>query len=193
MPPAGAERWFHTLVVVGAALGGCGGRIVEQGRSTSGAGGASNAAGTGSASAGHTSGRAGGGPTSPDACDFDAEFVCEDYTTRLDCRCDPTRPHDAQACQSPFDFTCVDVPCSAPAGQLCVGTILVGCYCDPSAPRPEDCGAPEQFFCAQPWAPYRGCACNPGDPTDPATCPDNYCCQSVDPRFGCECSCARIK
>lgn len=34
MPTAGAERWFHTLVVVGAALGGCGGRTSEPGHST---------------------------------------------------------------------------------------------------------------------------------------------------------------
>lgn len=195
MPTAGAERWFHTLVVVGAALGGCGGKTNEQGPSLpTSEGGAASVAGANNANAGHPSSAAsGGGPTSPKACDFDAELVCEEYATLLNCHCDVGRPHDAQACQSPFDFTCTELPCSAPSNQVCVGWRLVDCRCDPNALKPADCAAPEQFFCGQAYPPFRDCACRPGSPVDEGSCPDSYCCQSYDPRFGCDCSCVRIK
>jgi hypothetical protein len=192
MPSAGAERWFHTLVVMGAALGGCGGKSVEEGHTTTGGdGGAISTAGS---SAGSTNNVAGsGGPTSPDECAFDGAFVCQDYVNRLDCRCDSTRPRAASACLSPFDFACADLPCSAPGNELCLATRFVDCYCDPNALKPEDCGAPELLFCDTSRAPFRRCTCHPGPAIYPEQCPDSYCCESLDPLFGCDCSCARIK
>lgn len=189
MPPTGAERWFHTLVVVGAALAGCGGKTVEPGGpATSSSGGAMNG-GTTSASAGRPS-QGGGGSASlrPETCAFLAEFVCDDYATLTNCRCDPSAPHAASACQSPFDFVCAEIPCVSSDGGLCIGSITVGCRCDPSAPRPEDCETPEQFFCDTLAPDWRHCACRTEPSADPASCrPGEYCCQSTDPRFGCGC------
>lgn len=194
MPPTGAERWFHTLVVVGAALAGCGGKTLEQGGpATRTRGGAMNGGAT-SASAGRPGQSTGGsGTASPEACSFHTEFVCDDYATLSNCSCDPSAPHDASACQSPFDFVCTEIPCTPSANVICLGVSVVGCRCDPSAPRPEDCEMPEQFFCTTLYPDWRDCACRPEAAVDPASCPDSYCCQSHDPRFGCDCSCARIK
>src|SRR5882724_5150746 len=111
MPPPNAERWFHTLVVVGASLGGCGGKTVAE-----------HAPPTAPAMAGG-SGSAGGGAGSAtqDACAFAAQFVCDDYVTRTNCRCDLEAPLDDSACASPFDYSCVALPCQAPSNQICVG------------------------------------------------------------------------
>ena len=98
MPPVGAERWFHTLVVVGASLTGCGGATTDSGTpATSGSGGASSTGGTaggGTASGGSASGGLDGGTlTSPSICKFAAQFVCDDYATREETR--PLRlPHE---------------------------------------------------------------------------------------------------
>lgn len=199
MPPTGAERWFHTLVVVGAALAGCGGKTLEPGgpeQSTGGGGTNSQTmnGGTTSASAGQPSQAVGGSASlRPEACSFQTEFVCDDYATLSNCRCDPSAPHNASACQSRFDFVCTEIPCTPSANVICLGPWVVGCRCDASAPRPEDCEAPEQFFCKTLYPNWRDCACRPEPPLDPASCGDAYCCQSNDPRFGCDCSCVRIK
>lgn len=194
MPPVAAERWFHTLVVLGAALGGCGGKTSEpKDQAASSSGGTES--GGGSASAGRPSQAAGGsGALTPEACSFHGEFVCDDYATLSNCRCDPSAPHDASDCSSPFDFVCDEIPCVPSPTLICLGAIDVGCRCDPSALRPEDCAAPEQFFCDTSRAMWHGCACHPERADDPASCVDGYCCQSYDPRFGCECCIvARIK
>jgi len=87
MPPAGAERWFHKLVVLGAALAGCGGKTDDPGGpATTSSGGAMNG-GAPSASAGRPSQATGGnGPLTPEACPFHTEFVCDDYATLSNCR-----------------------------------------------------------------------------------------------------------
>lgn len=218
MPPVGAERWFHTLVVVGAALGGCGGKAGDApatggssgdgGANTSGAntsGGFSTYGGT------YTSGGispmitlggapgvvprepAGGVPTSPLDCAFDAQYACDDYAAQAGCHCDPSAPTDRSSCQSPFDFVCTEVPLCPPSFELCSSTVFVDCRCDPSRPRPEDCANPEQFYCKDAYPQWVDCSCRADLPVDPASCNDSYCCQSDDPRFGCGCFCVRIK
>lgn len=189
MPPIGADRWFHTLVVLGAALGGCGGKTLEQGGPvTTSSGGAGNVGG-GSASAGQPNqAMAGGASLRPEACSFHTQFVCDDYAALSNCRCDPNAPHTPSDCPSPFDFVCTEIPCQPSATQICLGPIEVGCHCDPAAPRPADCETPEQFFCETVAPHWRDCACRPERSADPAACRSGeYCCQSSDPRFGCGC------
>jgi len=188
MPPSGAERWFHTLVVVGAALGGCGGKTIEEGHTVTGA--------TGGATGGSNTGGGGGSSTStsggigPEACEADAQFACQDYATRRRCQCDVTRPLNMSDCYNPLDYVCTELPCldNEPCTQH-----FVNCSCGRASLRPKVCEAPEQFFCETTYPFFRDCACRPGPPVDPATCPKSYCCQSNDPRFGCDCSCIPIK
>jgi len=179
-----AERWFHTLVVLGAGLAGCGGSAVDEGGpAASDSGAARSDSGTDA-------------PSSSRDCAAAAQFVCQDYATLAGCRCDPNAPLDQSACNSPFDFVCDEGPCEPPSPQS--GTALcfspsVGCRCDPQAPRPADCAAPEQFFCNEIADRYLDCACQPERAAQPASCPSEYCCQSSSPRFGCSCECAMIR
>src|SRR5689334_19387405 len=100
MSPPSGERWFHTLVVVGASLAGCGGKTAtERGESApvavAGSGGSDGSSSTSGA------GTAGGSLATPDMCAFDGQFVCDDYTTRKGCHCDLEAPRSNSACQSP--------------------------------------------------------------------------------------------
>ncbi|HXK20960.1 MAG TPA: hypothetical protein VNG33_24280 [Polyangiaceae bacterium] len=179
MSPPSGERWFHTLVVVGASLGGCGGKTVaDQPRPES----TATAGGTGSSG---SAGSGGGGISSPDMCAFVGQFMCDDYPTKKNCRCDPEAPADAGACQNPFQYSCVSVPCQATATQLCLGETYVGCHCEPTALTPADCPTPEQFFCDKVSPFFANCACQ--SPAVDLTSCHSYCCQSNNPRFGCAC------
>jgi hypothetical protein len=193
MPPLNGERWFHTLVVIGASLTGCGGKTGSDQSATAVVGGAGDGGAGGGAAGG-----GGGGATSqvggsadapalpgPEMCALAAQFVCDDYETRANCRCDADAPSDPSACQSQFDYTCVAIPCRVTARKACPTPIYVGCRCDPIAPRPTDCPTPEQFFCDRLSPFFMGCACQT-PAVDPASC-DVYCCESDDPRFGCNC------
>jgi len=189
----GAERWFHTLVVMGASLAGCGGTLAKEPTPSpelggGGAGGRANAGRSGLGTA--------GAPRISD-CAFAAQFVCQDYKTLTGCRCDPSAPLDKSACASPFDFVCDDGPCEPPpensAPSLCTAGPAVGCRCDPQAPRPEDCATPEQFFCNTITNRYIDCACAPASSSTAESCPDEFCCQSANPRFGCGCDCILIR
>lgn len=200
MSRVGAERWFHTLVVVGAALGGCAGKT-DAGPSaiggSSGNGGSSGGVAptlTGGVASGGALNTTGGVSPSPRDCAFDAQFVCDDYATRSGCRCDPAAPKDRSDCPSQFDFVCTALPCADSHGELCVaGSVWVDCRCDPSRARPMDCANPQQFYCAT-TLPYWGdCSCRSDLALNPAECRDSYCCQSDDPSFGCGCFCAGIK
>lgn len=129
----GMDRWFHTLVVVGASLAGCGGVVEEPSPTVSGGGAAS-------ANAGRPSAETGG--LSIKDCASSAQYLCQDYQAHVGCRCDPNAPLNKSACNGPFDFVCDDAPCEsstndASPGALCVPTISgVGCRCDPRAPAP---------------------------------------------------------
>jgi hypothetical protein len=199
MPPVGAERWFHTLVVVGASLAGCGGATTDKDMpATSGSGGTLSTGGTlflgGASSAGTPSGGVGSAAlTGPRGCVYAEQFVCDDYVTRTNCRCDPGAPHQKSDCQSPLDYQCTRLTCTAPTASPCNGDEYVGCRCDPSGLRPSNCPTPEQFFCSQEWPFFSECACAT-DPS-PTSCkaPEFFCCQSDDPRFGCGCECVGIK
>ena len=183
MVPPNGERWFHTLVVVGASLGGCGGKtVMEHAPPTAPA----------MADASGSAGSGGGGSATPDACAFAAQFVCDDYLTKTNCRCDLEAPIDDSACASPFDYSCVELPCQLPSNQICVRATYVGCHCDPAALRPADCQTPEQFFCDQVSPFLAGCACR-SPAVDPTSCGHGYCCQSDNPRFGCECCATPIR
>jgi len=192
MPPVRAERWFHTLVVAGASLAGCGGETSEKpAPAVSSSGGVPGTGGT--ATGGVSSAGLGGGSlVSPAACAYKAQFVCDDYVARTNCRCDPQAPHEPAACDSPLDYTCTEFPCTLGGG--CNVGDYVGCHCDPSGLRPTDCATPEQFHCQRTYPFFADCACSP-NATPPESCGGNYvyCCQSDSPRFGCECGCAIIK
>jgi len=197
MPPVGAERWFHTLVVVGAALGGCSGRTVS-GPETGGSNGDAGANTTGGASpmpnlGGFAGQPAGGASPSPKDCAFDAQFVCDDYEAQTGCHCNLNAPTDRSSCESQFDFVCDEVRFCPRGYDLCIGSVFVDCRCDTTRPRPEDCENPEQFYCASGGPYWRDWSCRSEPPVDPDSCRDSYCCQSDDPRFGCGCFCAQIK
>jgi hypothetical protein len=194
MPPVAAERWFHTLVVVGASLSGCGGATADKGRPAPGGSGAVMSPG-GAPNGGAPSGGLGGGtPTGPSICAYDAQFVCDDYATRANCRCDTTAPHQMSDCPSPLDYQCTMLSCTAPPGQLCIDDDFVGCRCDPSGLRPSDCATPEQFFCNVDDGVFWGCECSPDPQPQPTECgPVGVCCQSDNPRFGCDCCPTLIK
>lgn len=192
MPPVGAERWFHTLVVVGASLTGCG--DVTSDTNTLPTGGSGSGMSTGGASSGGASGGGlgGGTLTGPSICSYDAQFVCDDYAKRTNCRCDTTAPRQTSDCASPLDYQCTRLPCTSPSGQLCLGEDFVGCRCDPSGLRPSDCATPEQFFCSPDERFFADCECRPAP--QPTECGSGgVCCQSDNPRFGCDCCPAIIK
>jgi hypothetical protein len=193
MPPVGAERWFHTLVVVGASLTGCGGATSDTGTlATSGSGGASSTGGA--ASKGMAGGGLGGAAfIGASMCAYAGQFVCDDYITLTNCRCDPTAPRQMTDCESRLDYQCTKVPCHAPPGSICIGNDYVGCRCDPSGPRPSDCATPEQFSCKDVEPFYSGCTCVPSEPPTSCSNPNSFCCQSYDPQFGCSCGCVGIK
>lgn len=193
MPPVGAERWFHTLVVVGASLTGCGGATTDKGMpAASGSGGALSTGGTSSGGTPSGGTPAGGAPTNPSMCADAAQFFCDDYPTRTNCRCDATAPRKMSDCGSPLDFQCTAPLCGGPS-DICYGNDYVGCRCDPSGPRPSDCATPEQFFCNIERPFFYDCGCRPEAP--PTSCKSPYllCCQSDNPRFGCSCDCVGIK
>lgn len=194
MPPVAAERWFHTLVVVGAALAGCGGETAKTGMpATSGSGGVASAGSSG-AGGPSSAGTAGGALASPRDCAYAAEFVCDDYPTRTNCRCDTAAPHQMGDCASPLDFRCtrIPIPCEETPSNLCFGDESVGCRCDTTGLRPSDCATPEQFYCSFEPGFFTDCQCSPDDST--SSCGSSgICCQSDNPRFGCNCCPTPIK
>lgn len=200
-----ADRWFHTLVVVGASLSGCGGRAEVPGHGDSEAGGPSTA-GTGTGGVGSSSnagagvgggvvGSSGAGigaagmpnPLRPGNCAYQQQFVCASYEPLADCHCDPTAPLYPDACPKPLDFQCRPL---VTVEQV----YYVGCYCGPRELTPADCEVPESFFCNVTYPALADCHCD-GPVVSESECENGnvLCCQGSEPRFGCECCSLVIK
>jgi hypothetical protein len=154
------DRLFHSLVVVGAALGagGCSSTVDTQ---NAGAGGGSASGGQdgGATSGAGGAGGAGGADAGADAGDAGP----------ID---------DAGQCPSATQFFCEWTP---------DGTV---CHCDPTAPAgPEACAHTQDFHCNEYTPVYTGCTCRPGSPLTAADCPDPqfFVCAVQDPPIGCDC------
>ena len=198
-----AERWFHTLVVVGAALPGCSGRSQTTAESDNGVAGASAGSGSATTAGAPSSGAAGGGagsggasgsggmlggpPASPTDCAYPQSFVCASYEPMSNCSCDPLAPKYMSDCPQPLDFQCRKLE---GAGQL----QYVGCRCETPDFTPDDCAMPETFRCSVAYPVLSDCHCD-GTIVDDADCQPGYslCCQGQLPRFGCECCSLVIK
>jgi hypothetical protein len=199
-----ADRWFHTLVVVGAALPGCSGRTETTSDPANLGAGSPNAAGAGVAGvAGGAAGNgaasggvggvassgttSGGAPTSPTDCAAPQSFVCESYEPLLNCRCDPLAPKYASDCPQVLDFQCAEL-------QVGGTRVYVACRCETPALTPDDCAVPESFRCNVAYPFLSDCHCD-GAVVAVSDCEPGFglCCQSQEPRFGCECCSLVIK
>jgi hypothetical protein len=211
-----AARLFHTVVVLGTALGSaCGGRSSEPASTGSNAG---------------SAGVAGGGSTvtNPSDCEYIAQFRCESYAPRAHCVCDPSLAQNAAACGGAPKLLCAQAVCvSGPEPTICLSqTPNVDCHCVPDAPAaPSDCpGGPGQFECSAYTPEFQGCDCNAALPGNPSDCSPSdsfecvayapsyyackcdtalldeaeclkggsycyYTCASDTPRYGCQCNC----
>jgi hypothetical protein len=166
-----ARGLFHSLVVMGAALGSaCGGQSADDsdesgaGAVTANPGGASAFGGAGGANAGGNSGAA-AGPitiTTPAGCL---------YTGPAGTPESPLGPAD----------------CATPNQLECSGGI---CRCNAEAPASAiDCEKTQQFQCSE-WATLCGCSCDPSAPLDATACTGpnlTFTCYSYDPPVGCYC------
>ena len=179
-----AQRLFHTVVVIGAALGvGCGGNsrtradepedeplppvvVAEDG----------------------------GVVQPPDAfwpteCASYSQFRCDRYSPLEGCVCDRAAPLGPEDCGGAQRFFCGARVC--PPGETCESLNNVACRCEPDAPlTPDDC--PEgagQFECIGHEPTLRSCSCDPLRPGVPESCPttDAFVCQSYSPVYECQC------
>lgn len=172
---ANAFKLFHSVVVLGAALGSaaCG----EAANSEPGAQGGQPSSSSGAG--GQASGGLGpilgsGGATlvigimsPPRSCDYAGS---ERGTAEA-----PLGPAD---CPVPEQFSCKSV------------TSRVECSCDTSAPIvPTDCPSTTQFDCF-PFDPAKRacCRCEASAPSDESACSRGWSCQSYDPPVGCRCN-----
>src|SRR5436190_23661933 len=111
MTGGGSARWFHTLVVVGASLSGCAGKVEHSSTPDGNAsGGRASGGNAGGGNAGETSngGSAAGASsiTNPKQCAFDGAFSCADYDSLTDCHCEASAPRAPLDCSSPFAYSC---------------------------------------------------------------------------------------
>jgi hypothetical protein len=198
------NRWFHTVVVMGASLSGCGGQsLYDAGGDDSEAGGSGGSSGSGPP--GGAGGLTAGGTTatggtagssaplpSPDDCASDAEFVCTDYAALTGCRCHAGVPHSPADCPSPLAFRCDAFPpdpdLSSPP------TRFVGCSCATQYPTPDTCPTP-QIVCDETNLGLANCRCDPTRPTSMDQCRSGeyWSCQARNPDFGCRCECCIIR
>jgi hypothetical protein len=184
-----ADRLFHTLVVVGASLQGCGGKAAQELASVSQGGGA------GASDSGAAAGAA-GKSLMPSDCVTPADFTCSDYAALTACFCNPNAPQTRADCADPFEFQCHAFEPSPPPspnnGQIQINspvTLYVGCSCTTPLLRPESCSTPEAFFCARTEPDFADCRCDPAS----VCTSEQPCCQSAQPRFGCGCCPVPIK
>lgn len=220
---AGAERLFHTIVVVGAGLPlGCGGRAE---RSSDGAGGSANVDPVIS-EAGFGGVLEPPGIFLPSACASYSQYRCESYSPLQGCVCDPSSPLGPEDCGGATKISCDGSYCGR--GVTCDAAIdrHIDCHCVPDAPDgPDACGGSGQFQCVEYTPEYRDCRCDPARPGTPAACaipeqfhcrqyspvpvecscdpasvPEDECptscdysCASDNPRFGCDCRCIVIR
>jgi hypothetical protein len=159
------DRLFHSLVVLGAAIGaGCGGHVETSSGTTE--GGTAAGGGGGSAAAG---GQGGGAATTTG----DGGFIGTSTGTAGT----GTVIDDPSDCEHPSQFEC----------YLCPDC---GCECNPDLPAaPEDCGSTTDFHCDMYTPEYVTCHCYPEAPDKPEDCPDQeyFYCAIEDPPIGCYC------
>ena len=170
-----AFKLFHSVVVLGAALGsGCGqAASFEPGAQGGQAGSTGGAAGQASGGSGPVLGIGGstqtiGTTSGPRSCDYAGS---ERGTAEA-----PLGPAD---CPVPEQFSCK-------AGS----SGFTECSCDPGAPIvPTDCASTTQFDCF-PFAPEKRacCHCDASAPVDESACSHGWSCQSYDPPVGCRCN-----
>lgn len=157
MRGARLDRLFHSIVVLGAALGaGCSSNVeVDSGQSASGAGGAGGGAG-GSAGEGGAAGGAGGGGgqdggvviDDPSDCPSTAQYHCMYVNDGLLCYCDPNAPTGPEACEKTADFHCSEYEPD-----------YVSCKCVPGSPATaEGCEDFRFWYCSY-YDPPMGCMC----------------------------------
>jgi hypothetical protein len=156
------DRLFHSLVVLGAAMGaGCGGNVevASSGANTGGGQGGDSTTGSGAGDSTGTAGAGGligtGGTTTTTSKVIDDPSDCE---------------HSSQ-------FVCANCP-------------DCGCMCDPNLPAgPEDCGGTQHFHCQSYDPQYATCYCDPNSPEKPEDCasPGYFYCDVQDPPTGCHC------
>lgn len=167
---ASARGLFHSLVVMGAALGAaCGGESVEADRS--GAGGV--AANTGGTSAlGGSSGATPSGGSGAVTITIMQPNGCF-YAGPAGTLESPRGPAD---CATPSELEC-----GLPGGS---------CRCNPEAPgTATDCERTQQFNCLD-WSTFCSCRCDPAAPLDATACTDPqapFTCYTYDPPVGCTC------
>jgi hypothetical protein len=199
---------FHVLVVMGAALGGCG--PVSPSGGTDGAT-SSNTTGddpgvttstsgsittstTGPATTTSTSSTSSTSTTlastgaigstgvidDPEDCEFPQQLKCESYQPPTHCVCDPNAPIVPTDCEFTQQFKC-DVWWQDPPW---------GCTCDLDAPlAPEECPVPQAFNCSDYEPDFVGCTCEcdygPPHPESEKDCTSPYYCE-FEP-IGCCC------
>jgi hypothetical protein len=179
------NRLFHTVVVVGAAIGvGCGGQSRTK-------------------DDGSVDGELppvvladdGGVIPRPDAfwpnqCASYAQFRCDRYSPLEGCRCDETAPAGPNDCGGNARFFCESFVC--PPGETCANRKNVGCECRADAPlTPEDCpDGPGQFECTY-TDPPESCSCDPERPGHPESCTptEAFVCLGYSPIYStCQCN-----
>jgi hypothetical protein len=125
-------------------------------------------------------------PLGPWDCAYWALFACASYEPLTDCVCDPERPQYQSDCEQPLHFRC---------REIMLNGALHYAACDCATPdfTPEDCPVPETFRCNTTYPGLSDCHCD-GAVVQEADCaPLSVCCQSTEPRFGCECCSLVIK
>ncbi|MDF2693032.1 MAG: hypothetical protein K0S65_1415 [Labilithrix sp.] len=133
----GSSRLFHAIVVLGAALAGCGGRT-DRPREDAGRGPSND----GAPDAGETSDAGSdcvGTAQRVEDCASPADFVCESCSSSVSwkCRCENGSPESPDACEKPQDYRCQRY---AP--------LRTGCRCVPGSPSADsDCDAGSFLSC----------------------------------------------
>lgn len=166
-------KLFHCVVVLGAAVGGCGARSSEPStRSEAGSGGAAEQSGNSPGGAVTAAGGSGavsaGGSAGSLFVDPDPLYPYCHRTRRADD--DPNAPAEPADCSAPQQFICDQI-----------------CRCQTSAPLvPTDCANPSQFTCLE-REPDCGCVCDPTGPLTEQDCSHGWSCVSYDPPVDCQC------
>lgn len=178
-----AQRLFHTVVVIGAAIGaGCGGHSSTSTRERD-----------DEPLPPVVVAEDGGIVPHPDAfwpteCASYSQFRCERYRPLEGCVCDPEAPLGPDDCGGAPRFFCDARVC--PPGETCGYTNNVDCRCDPAAPlTSDDCSeGAGQFECLD-YGAFQSCSCDPERPGTPEDCPttDAFVCQSYAPMYACSC------
>jgi len=191
------ELLFHTVVVVGVAVGqGCGGATESTARGDGGGGdgglGSEGGSGAGGSSRPVIEGGVDAQVVAPpgvfwvEECEHPTQYRCESYAPLSGCVCDPALPESANECGGPQRIDCAHTACTP--GKGCEE---VNCRCVPDAPlAPEDCPGSGQFSCKQFEPEPRTCSCDPDRPGRPEDCAvtDRFLCRSYVPFTECTCS-----